>query len=113
MRRCTPDNSPQDSQGIELHLRIRLAPAQREPFFAFLREAIPFYESPGDIRIELLANSADDHRFIEVVHYATEHAYELDQKRVSDDPTMNHFLARWRSFLAEPPIVETYRPHTP
>jgi len=113
MRRCTPDNSPQDSQGIELHLRIRLAPDQREPFFAFLREAIPFYESPGGIRIELLANSADDHRFIEVVHYATERAYELDQKRVSDDPTMKQFLARWRSFLAEPPIVETYRRHTP
>lgn len=113
MSRCTPDNSPQDSQGIELHLRIRLAPDQREPFFAFLREAIPFYESPGDIRIELLANSADDHRFIEVVHYATELAYELDQKRVSDDPTMKQFLARWRSFLAEPPIVETYRRHTP
>lgn len=113
MRRCTPDNSPQDSQGIELHLRIRLAPGRRDDFFAFLREAIPFYESPGGILIDLLSDAADDHRFIEVVHYATEHAYELDQKRVSDDPTMKHFLARWRSFLAEPPIVETYRPHTP
>lgn len=98
---------------VSLHLCIRVAAGQREPFFAFLREAIPFYESPGGIRIELLSDAADDHRFIEVVHYATEHAYELDQRRVNDDPTMKQFLARWRSFLAEPPIVETYRRRTP
>lgn len=101
------------SPSVQLHLRLRLAPAQRQPFFDFLREAIPFYESPGGIRIELLANSADDHRFIEVVHYETELAYQRDQVRVAGDPTMKQFLARWRSFLAEPPIVETYRPHTP
>ena len=101
------------SPSVQLHLRIRLAPGQREPFFAFLREAIPFYERPGGIRIELLANSADDHHFIEVVHYQTELAYQRDQERVASDPTMKQFLARWRSFLAEPPIVETYRPQTP
>lgn len=98
---------------VSLHLRIRLATDQREPFFAFLREAISFYESPGGIRIELLVNSADDHRFIEIVHYATEIDYQRDQVRVAADPTMKQFLARWRAFLAEPPIVETYRRHTP
>ncbi|MBL8760229.1 MAG: hypothetical protein JNL50_02920 [Phycisphaerae bacterium] len=98
--------------GIDLHLRIRLAPAQREPFFAFLREAIPFYERPGGIRVELLADAADDHRFIEVVHYATELDYQRDQARVANDPTMKEILERWRAFLAEPPIVETYQRHT-
>lgn len=101
------------SPTVQLHLRVHLAPGQREPFFAFLREAIPFYESPSGIRVELLANSADDHRFIEVVHYTTELDYQRDQDRVANDPTMKQYLNRWRSFLAEPPIVETYRRHTP
>lgn len=96
---------------IDLHLRCRIKPGRRADFLAFLREAIPFYESPGGIRVRLLQAHDDDHRFIELVEYATVSAYERDQRRVAEDPAMRACLERWRALLAEPPVVETYR-HT-
>lgn len=94
---------------IDLHLRIRLKPGRREDFFAFLREAIPFYQSPGGIEVRLLEDLRDDHRFIELVLYDDETTYERDQARVAGDPEMKRFLDRWRDLLAEPPVVEVYR----
>lgn len=94
---------------VDLHLRIRVKPGGREAFFAFLREAIPVYESPGGIEVRLLEDAADDHRFIELVLYEDEAAYERDQERVSTDPRMIALLARWRGLLAEGPVVEVYR----
>lgn len=100
-------NSP--APAWEIHLRITVARGRRSDFFAFLREAVPFYEQPGGIRIRLLESADDDHRFIEVVEYATAHDYQNDQQRVEHDPQMKAFLERWRSLLAGPPTVETYR----
>ena len=94
---------------IDLHLRVRVATGRREAFFAFLREAIPYYEGPGGIEIRLLQDKADDHRFIELVLYEDEQAYERDQERVASDPVMKRYVERWRSLLAEPPQVEVYR----
>lgn len=95
---------------IELHLRIQAAPNRRGELLAFLREAIPFYESPGGIRIDLLADRNDDHRFIERVTYVDEAAYQRDRQRVAADPLMQSYLQRWRALLAGPPVVETYDP---
>lgn len=94
---------------IDLHLRIRIKPGMREAFLAFLREARDYYESPGGITIRLLEDCSDDHRFIELVLYDDEAAYERDQQRVEHDPTMKRYLTRWRELLAEPPVVERYR----
>jgi quinol monooxygenase YgiN len=94
---------------VELHLRCRVKPGGREAFFEFLRGAIPFYESPGGIAVHLLEDAADDHRFIEMVRYESEAAYQRDQERVERDPEMRAYLARWRALLAEPPAVEVYR----
>lgn len=98
-----------NAQAIELHLRIRVAASRRDDFLAFLRDAIPFYESPGGITVRLLQDVHDDHRFIELVGYADEPTFLRDQERVRDDPEMKRMLQRWRSLLAEPPVVETYR----
>lgn len=94
---------------IDLHLRVRIKPGRRDEFFAFLREAIPYYQSPGGIDIRLLEDLTDDHRFIELVLYDNHDVYERDQRRVESDPTMQSLLTRWRELLAEPPIVEVYR----
>lgn len=94
---------------MELHLRCRVAPGRRLEFLEFLREAIPFYESPGGITVRLLQDMRDDHLFIELVLYDDEGAYAGDQERVANDATMKTYLARWREFLAEPPNVEVYR----
>ena len=94
---------------IELHLRIRVKRGCREQLFEFLRDAIPFYEAPGGIRMSLLEDMTDDHRFIERVLYATESDYHTDQARVAGDPEMKRYLERWRALLAEPAVVEVYR----
>jgi quinol monooxygenase YgiN len=94
---------------IELHLRLRVAPGKRDDFMAFLRDAIPFYESPGGIRIRVLQSCEDPDVFIEVVEYQHREAYERDQIRVESDPAMKERLVRWRSLLVEPATVETYR----
>lgn len=98
---------------IELHLRGRAVSGRRGDLVAFLREAIPFYEQPGGIRVRVLWNVADPDRFIEVVEYADQDTHDRDQARVETDPTMREYLRRWRELLAEPPQVETYRPDRP
>lgn len=94
---------------IDLHLRCRVIAGRRDEFLAFLREATPFYESPGGIEIRLLQDLHDDHRFIELVLYRDEATYAADQHRVANDPTMRNYLDHWRALLAEPPTVEVYR----
>jgi len=98
---------------IELHLRGRAAAGRRADLVAFLREAIPFYERPGGIRLRVLWDAADPDRFVEIVEYADQRTHDRDRERVDNDPQMNEYLRRWRSLLAEPPHVETYRVDTP
>ena len=92
-----------------LQLRIRVATERQAEFRSFLREAIPFYEAPGGIRVRLLSKDTEPEHFIEQVEYVDERSYQEDDERTRSDPTMAQFLARWRSLLAEPPVVEVYR----
>ncbi|MBK8914704.1 MAG: antibiotic biosynthesis monooxygenase [Phycisphaerales bacterium] len=94
---------------VILDLRIRIAAGQRPALLEFLRDAIPFYEAPGGIRVTLFEDSEDPTRLIERVEYTTRADYERDQQRVATDPEMRGWLERWRTLLAEPPVVETYR----
>ena len=93
---------------VFVHLRIRVAEDRQAQFRSFLDEAIPFYESPGGIRVRLLSDDDDPERFIELVEYVDERTYRQDDDRVQSDPTMAEFLARWWSLLVEPPVVEVY-----
>jgi len=81
----------------------------REAFLAFLKEAKPHYESPGEIDVRLLEDRNDDHRFIELILYDNEAAYVRDQVRVRDDPQMRSYIARWRALLVEDPVIEVFR----
>lgn len=94
---------------IELHLRIQVKPDCLEAFQAFLREAIPFYEEPGGIRVRLLEDYTDSSKFIELMEYASEEVYLQDQRRVESDPQMRRYLERWHRLLEQPPVVEVYR----
>ena len=94
---------------IELHLTAKIAPGRREAFDEFRAEAIPFYESPGGIRVRILWDVADPERFIEVIEYADQAAHDRDQLRAENDVRMRDLLGRWRDLLAGPPAVETFR----
>ena len=91
---------------VLLHLRFRVQAGRGEEFLAFLRDAIPFYEAPGGIRIGLLQDASDPDRFIEVVEYADEETYGRDQARAESDATMRGFLSRWRELLVLPLEME-------
>jgi hypothetical protein len=93
---------------IELHLRGRVAEGRKPAFLEFLAEAIPFYESPGGIRVRVLWDAADESRFVEVIEYADQAAHDRDQVRVENDVRMRDVLQRWRDLLDGPPVVETY-----
>jgi quinol monooxygenase YgiN len=93
---------------LELHLRLRVAPGRREEFLRFLADARPVYEAPPGIRVRLLEDRAEPQRFIELVEYADQAAFDRDQQRVATDPQMQALLKRWRALLAEPPTVEVY-----
>jgi hypothetical protein len=91
-----------------IHLRITSRCDDPAALFAFLRQAIPFYEALTGIRIRLLRSVDDPSRFIEVVEYETQAVYEADQVRVSSDPAMRSYLSSWRALLQNGVEVETY-----
>lgn len=93
---------------IELHLRGKVAAGRRASFDGFLAEAIPFYESPGGIRVRILWDQSDADRFIEIIEYADQAAHDRDQLRVENDVRMRDLLQRWRDLLDGPPQVETF-----
>lgn len=97
---------------IELHLRVQVAADKRSAFESYLREAVPFYEKPGNIRVTLWHDPARPGAYIEKVQYATSFAYIEDQRRVSEDAEMKAYLTRWRALLDGPVAVEVYH-HQP
>jgi len=104
-----PDPTNTWRPATSVHLRIRVLSDRQSDLYEFLADAIPFYESPGGIRVRLLSDSGDPKRFIELIEYIDEKTYRQDDDRVSSDLTMAQYLARWRELLAEPPVVEVYR----
>jgi hypothetical protein len=94
---------------VLVHLRIHVTPDRQAELREFLREAIPFYEAPGGIRVCLLSKDGEPEHFIEQIEYADERTYQEDDERTRSDSTMGQYLARWRSMLAEAPTVEVYR----
>lgn len=90
-----------------LHLRIK-TPKSGDHLFAFLKDAIPYYESPGGVRVRLLRRIEDPTRFVEVIEYDSKEAFDKDQQRVDKDPQMRSYLQTWRSLLDDDVEVESY-----
>jgi [ribosomal protein S5]-alanine N-acetyltransferase len=97
---------------VRLLLRVRVPPQHRELFHEFLRNAIPEYEEPGDIRMALLRNREDPDEYIEVVEYASREAFDEDQIRMETNGRMQELLKSWRTYLLGPPVVETFEIET-
>lgn len=94
---------------VVLDLDITVSHARLDEFMAFLRRAIPVYEQPGGIRVTLLCDDQRVDRYIERIEYVDRAAFDLDQRRVGEDPQMKALLAEWRCLLEAPPTVRVYR----
>jgi hypothetical protein len=75
---------------------------------AYLQEAVPFYQALPGIDIRLLRSVDRPGSFTEVIEYQTAQAFQADQKRIEEDGRMQRLLARWRTLLIDPPIVEHF-----
>lgn len=93
---------------IEIHLRGRISEGKRSNFTEFLAEAIPYYESPGGIRVRVLWNALEPDEFVEIIAYDSQAIHDRDQLRVEEDERMRELLMRWRDLLDGPPRVETF-----
>jgi len=86
-------------QGPIVALSWRVAPERRAEMLAVLREAFPFYESPGGIKMALFEDADRPGTFLEIASYADRAAYDTDQRRVEEDPAMRAMLAKWRALV--------------
>jgi hypothetical protein len=96
-----------------IQLAGRVADGRWDDLVSFLTEAILFYEGPGGIRVRLLRDVTDPNAFIEVIEYDSAGSYTADQRRVESDRAMIAQLEAWRSLLAGPVEVRTFRDVTP
>lgn len=94
---------------VVLRLAIRAREGAREALLEFLREATPFYEAPGGIRMRLLQRVDDPDSFIEEVEYRGAAEFDADNLRVESDEEMKRYLDRWRSLLEGKAEVTVYQ----
>ncbi|MBK8254304.1 MAG: antibiotic biosynthesis monooxygenase [Polyangiaceae bacterium] len=95
-------------QPVVLRLAIVARPGQRQALLDFLREAAPYYEAPGGIRMRLLQDANHPDKFIEEFEYATSEAFQADNLRVETDPVMKSYLDRWRALLLDKAEVTVF-----
>lgn len=74
----------------------------------YLSKAVPFYRSLAGVNVRLLRSLDRPGRFVEIIEYATDEAFQADQVRVAHDKQMQDLLAEWRGLLVEPPLVEHF-----
>ena len=96
--------------GPIVSLVYRVPPSRRAELLAFLRDALPFYERPGGIRVGLYESADEPGLFMELVAYAGEGQYAADQDRVEHDPAMLAVLERFRAVVGGPVEVRRMKP---
>lgn len=99
-----------DEAKVVLHLQIRVKAANREAFFAYVRDAFPVFEAGGDCLGAVYAVDGDPDALDEVFYYRTVAAYEAGERAIREDPAQVALLARWRALLEGPPTVVVHRP---
>lgn len=93
---------------VVLHLGFNCREPTGYALTAYLRQAVPFYQSLSGVNVRLLRSLDRPGRFTEIIEYTTEESFRADQIRVADDKRMQAFLAQWRRLLTEPPEVEHF-----
>jgi hypothetical protein len=96
--------------GPIISLAYRVPADRRDQLLAFLRDAIPFYERPGRIRVGLYESVDEPGLYLELVAYADEVSYAADQERVEQDVEMLAVLDRFKGVVGGPVEVRRMRP---
>lgn len=94
---------------LRFHVDARLLPA----FRAFLRKAIPYYQSLPGARVRVLRDKADPSSYLEIIEYTDLSAFAADDERVRADTRMKTLLQEWRALLSSSPLTESFVEVTP
>ncbi len=96
--------------GPIITLTYRVDVGRRQDLITFLRSAVHVYEEPGGIRIALYESIDEPGLFCELVAYASQESYAVDQVRVKEDERMKNVLAQWHTFFDGPLEVRCLTP---
>lgn len=91
-----------------LEVKIRLPNADVKQLLPFVKAAIPFYETLGQVRIRLLHNVDDPTQFVQLVEYETDATMEITRQRFASDPTLRAYLQTWKTFTLGAIEVDVY-----
>ena len=92
-----------------LHLRFTLPASEPAQILAMVRAATPFYEFFGGTTIKLLQNVDDPSKYIQVIEYETDEAFEINRQRIASDPRMQGYLQAWRAVLPGAVEIDVFK----
>ena len=92
-----------------LHLKFTFTGADPAQILAMVKAATPFYELFGSRHIRLLQNVDDPTRFIQVIDYDADEAFELNRQRIASDPRMQAYLQAWRAVLPGAVEIDVFK----
>ncbi len=74
-----------------------------------MRSAAPFFQIFGNANFRLLRNADDPTRFIQVIEYETNQAFEINRQSLASDMRFQTYIQAWRAMLPGALEIDVYQ----
>jgi quinol monooxygenase YgiN len=92
-----------------LHLKFTLPGADSDHLLSVMRSAAPFFQMFGNANFRLLRNADDPTRFIQVIEYETNQAFEINRQSLASDMRFQTYIQAWRAMLPGALEIDVYQ----
>ena len=92
-----------------LHLKFTLPGADPDQLLSVMRSAAPFFQMFGNANFRLLRNADDPTRFIQVIEYETNQAFEINRQSLASDMRFQTYIQAWRAMLPGALEIDVYQ----
>jgi quinol monooxygenase YgiN len=92
-----------------LHLKFTLPGANSDQLLTLMRTAAPFFQMFGNAHFRLLRNADDQTKFIQVIEYETQEAFELNRQSLASDMRFQTYIQAWRAMLPGALEIDVYQ----
>jgi len=93
-----------------LQLRFTLPSADSTQVVAMIKAGAPFFiQVFGDAKVRLLQNVDDPARFVQLIEYEANEAWELSRQRIAGDARMQAYLQTWRTMFPGTVEIDVYQ----
>jgi quinol monooxygenase YgiN len=92
-----------------LHLKFTLPGADSDQLLSVMRSAAPFFQMFGNANFRLLRNADDPTRFIQVIEYETNQAFEINRQSLASDMRFQTYIQAWRAMLPGALEIDVYQ----